>query len=440
MKNKKRSVGLKVTGAVIIAAVVVGSILWFTKGKEADIQPEQTETASMQESTVPEKAEKQETEDVMMTASDVVQDDDGTIYYWEYHDGSIDAEAAGGNYQFIPGTVNRLMERKPSGESSVVVETEGSGDLALADNMILFENPIDTMNHTEIFQLNLSDKSIKSLGEGKLKAVSDQQAICSDNEEKQLDVISLKDGTRDKIADGTFLTVEDNKVYYQPKEEDETAAAQGQVSLAMMDPDGSHSQVLCTTAPDLSDGSWTSEAKIVHMVFQDDKIYFSYGSYGGSMGDYQGGKIMCVNKDGSEANIVAGNEELQKAVFSVDESGTVKSTSVNEASITISPMERYYVSDGEIYFFKENGEGEAFVTQADYASISDAMCGSIPLEGEALTVSFAQKTGDYVYMQLDKGEATQMGSAGWRTNIQRTNSALLCKNLKTGKTETIYTF
>ncbi len=377
--------------------------------------------------------------DTALPAGDVAQAADGTIYYWEYHAGSFEAEAPLAYYQPVVGAVNRLMERKPAGETSVVVETEGSGSLALTDEAIFFERPIDTMSHTEIFRLNLSDHSIESLGEGKLQAAAGEAVICSDNNETQLDCILPEDGTRKKIADGSFLAAYEGKIYYQPQEADTDAAAKGQVTLAVVNPVGSDPQTLCTTAPDVSDGTMNSSAAISHMVFHRDDIYFSYGAYGGTALDFLGGRIMRVKKDGSQAEVAAGSEELQGAIFSVQDDGTVVSQSIDEVDTMISPMDTYYTRDGNIYFFDENGAPEALVGQSDYSSVADIPCGQIALQGNSLSVSFAQKVGDCIYMQMDYGEATA-GSMGWRTNMAWIRSALLCKNLTTGETETIYTF
>ena len=106
---------------------------------------------------------------------------------------------------------------------------------------------------------------------------------------------------------------------------------------------------------------------------------------------------------------------------------------------SINTMDTYYTRVGNIYFFDENGAPEALVSQNDYSSVADIPCGQIALQGNSLSVSFAQKVGDCIYMQMDYGEATT-GSMGWRTNMAWIRSALLCKNLTTGETETIYTF
>lgn len=398
------------------------------------------ETGGLREQIPLELVHEKEISDTALPAGNVAQASDGTIYYWEYHNGSFEAEAPLANYQPVVGAVNRLMERKPSGETVMLAETEGSGTLVLAGDVLLFEKPTDMANHTEIMAMNLPDLEIKSLGEGKLLAVSGQIVICSDNERTQMDSIYLPDGTRRKIADGSFLTVSEGNIYYQPTEPDETAARKGQVSLAVMEPDGSNGQVLCTTKPDLSDGSFSSPAVIVHMVFREDAIYFSYGSYAGTALEYQGGRIMRVSRDGSQAEVVAGSQELQGAVFFVSEDGTVSSDAQINSTVAVSPMDSYYVQDGRFFFFDGTGAPEALVEQADYASFADIPCGQIALQGESLSVRFAERIGDHIYLQLEVGEASSSGSMGWRTNMVWKRGAMLCKDLSTGQTEEIYSF
>lgn len=321
-----------------------------------------------------------EVSDTALPVGEVAQAADGTIYYWEYHAGSFEAEVPLAYYQPIVGAVNRLMARKPSGETFVVAETEGSGSLALADNAIFFERPIDTMNGAEIFRLDLSNQEIQSFGEGKLQAVAGQTVICSDNSGTQLDSILPEGGTRKKIADGSFLTAFEGKIYYQPPEADEDAAARGQVTLAVINPDGSNPQILCTTAPDVSDGSFQSRAAITHMVFHEEDIYFSYGSYAGTGLYFQGGRIMRVKKDGSQAEVAAGSQELQDALFSVQDDGMVVSQSINAAENNIYPMDTYYTRDGNIYFFDDNGAGgigqpERLCVCSGYSMWADCIAG-----------------------------------------------------------------
>lgn len=372
-------------------------------------------------------------------AGNVVEAGDGTLYYWEYQAGSFESQAVLGNYQPVVGAVNRLMARTPSGEATVVTEAEGSGTLALVGDLLFFEKPVDNIGNTEICRLSLEDLSIQNLGAGKLQAVAGGRVICTDTYETQIDSIEPEDGTRTRIGEGAFLAVSEDLVYYQPPESDATAASRGQVTLAVAGPDGSDPRTLCTTAPDLSDGAFQGAACIVRMVFRGEDIYFSYGTYAGTGMFFQGGRIMRVKKDGSQAEVAAGSGELQDAIFTVREDGTVESHSNLDATVSIFPMDPYYAYNGSIYVFGEDGTAEELVAQADYASLAPIPCGVWDPE-EGIGIAYAEKVGDAAYFLLDYGVAAPTGSVGWRTAYTRTSSALFRKDLATGQVETLYTY
>ena len=180
-------------------------------------------------------------------------------------------------------------------------------------------------------------------------------------------------------------------------------------------------------------------ACIVRMVFQGEDIYFSYGSYAGTGMFFQGGRIMRVKKDGSQAEVAAGAGELQDAIFTVREDGTVESHSNLDATVSVFPMDPYYAYNGSIYVFGEDGTAEELVAQADYASLAPIPCGVWSLDA-GLGIGYAERVGDSVYFLLDYGVAAPTGSVGWRTAYTRTSSALFRKDLATGQVETLYTY
>ena len=64
-------------------------------------------------------------------AGNVVQKEDGTLYYWEYDGSSFEGSASSGNYKPIIGETNKLMMQSPSGEKTMIGDMEGGGSLAL---------------------------------------------------------------------------------------------------------------------------------------------------------------------------------------------------------------------------------------------------------------------------------------------------------------------
>ena len=393
--------------------------------------------------TIVQAAENQETGGETASvyeAGNVAQKEDGTVYYWEYDSASFEGSAALGYYKPIVGETNKLMMQSPSGEKVMIGDMEGGGSLVLTDSSLIFyEKPVDQIGGYEICSIDQNSGQTQTYGLGRIEASDGKKIICSDSTNYCIDSIDAETGERTKLVDGSFLASHDGLIYYQPVEADSGAATKGKVSLAVVDAQGGQQKTLCTTEPDLYADDFQGTASIVSMVFKDEYIYFSYGSYAGTGSVYAGGKIMKVKKDGTEAEVVAGMDGLRAPAFSVSEDGTVVSQSIDEMYDYINSMDKYFTRNGSIYFMNENGEPAELVTQADYASVGNVACGQFN-DNEAVTIQFAEKIGNKVYMLLDHGVIDETSRVGWRTGYARVNSAMLSKDLDTGTVETVFSY
>ena len=373
-------------------------------------------------------------------AGNVAQKEDGTVYYWEYDSASFEGSAALGYYKPIVGETNKLMMQSLSGEKVMIGDMEGGGSLVLTDSSrIFYEKPVDQIGGYEICSIDQNSGQTQTYGLGRIEASDGKKIICSDSTNYCIDSIDAETGERTKLVDGSFLASHDGLIYYQPVEADSGAATKGKVSFAVVDAQGGQQKTLCTTEPDLYADDFQGTASIVSMVFKDEYIYFSYGSYAGTESVYAGGKIMKVKKDGKEAEVVAGMDGLRAPAFSVSEDGTVVSQSIDEMYDYINSMDKYFTRNGSIYFMNENGEPAELVTQADYASVGNVACGQFN-DNEAVTIQFAEKIGNKVYMLLDHGVIDETSRVGWRTGYARVNSAMLSKDLDTGTVETVFSY
>lgn len=393
--------------------------------------------------TIVQAAENQETGGETASvyeAGNVAQKEDGTVYYWEYDSASFEGSAALGYYKPIVGETNKLMMQSLSGEKVMIGDMEGGGSLVLTDSSrIFYEKPVDQIGGYEICSIDQNSGQTQTYGLGRIEASDGKKIICSDSTNYCIDSIDAETGERTKLVDGSFLASHDGLIYYQPVEADSGAATKGKVSFDVVDAQGGQQKTLCTTEPDLYADDFQGTASIVSMVFKDEYIYFSYGSYAGTGSVYAGGKIMKVKKDGTEAEVVAGMDGLRAPAFSVSEDGTVVSQSIDEMYDYINSMDKYFTRNGSIYFMNENGEPAELVTQADYASVGNVACGQFN-DNEAVTIQFAEKIGNKVYMLLDHGVIDETSRVGWRTGYARVNSAMLSKDLDTGTVETVFSY
>lgn len=58
----------------------------------------------------------------------VIQGEDGSIYYWKYQKSSFEETGTLAQYQALPGVSNALIKRDPSGNEETVFEAEAPGD------------------------------------------------------------------------------------------------------------------------------------------------------------------------------------------------------------------------------------------------------------------------------------------------------------------------
>ena len=375
-------------------------------------------------------------------AGEVVSGTDGTVYYWKYGPDSFEDSAAGAQFQPVVGAVNQLTARDPEGNETVVLETAGDGKLLLEGNRIFYERTVDDMSGSAVCSYDMDTGEQKDWGEGKLQAGAGNRVICSDNTYSRIDVIDPETGERSELVSGRFLTADGESIYYQPPESDAEAAGKGRVTLAVIQAGGSGQKNLYTTEPDLyPDDDFMGDAVITFMVIKENDIYFSYGSYSGSSVSFSGGKIVRVSKDGSSGEVVAGNDGLQDAIFTVNDDGAVTGTSIESGgSIYIEPMDRYYTKDGEIGFFnEENGNPEILISRSDYASAGSEPCGQMGGES-ALSVRYAVRVGDDVYFMLDHAVMDTENFSGWRTSYIHDRSTMLKKNLTSGEVQSIYEY
>ena len=63
----------------------------------------------------------------------VIQGEDGSIYYWKYQKSSFEETGTLAQYQALPGVSNALIKRDPSGNEETVFEAEGAGEIAVTD-------------------------------------------------------------------------------------------------------------------------------------------------------------------------------------------------------------------------------------------------------------------------------------------------------------------
>ena len=135
----------------------------------------------------------------------VIQGEDGSIYYWKYQKSSFEETGTLAQYQALPGMKNALIKRELSGEEKTVFEAEGAGEIAVTEEKIFYEKPIDNMAGTKICSYDRRSGDITEIENGKLKTATEEYIICSDLYEEEVYSLGISDEEKTKLADGRYL-------------------------------------------------------------------------------------------------------------------------------------------------------------------------------------------------------------------------------------------
>lgn len=135
----------------------------------------------------------------------VIQGEDGSIYYWKYQKSSFEETGTLAQYQALPGVSNALIKRDPSGNEETVFEAEGAGEIAVTDEKIFYEKPIDNMSVTKICSYDRKSGDITEIKKGKLKAATEKYIICSDPNEEEIYSLNISNEEETKLGDEVIL-------------------------------------------------------------------------------------------------------------------------------------------------------------------------------------------------------------------------------------------
>lgn len=377
----------------------------------------------------------------------VVTDGD-RIFYWKYSSQSY--ENAGALASFGSGWIasNQLICRTADGTEQILLESAPQGDTYVSDcgtlgicgSKLFFDMP-DTNStdsgKTVLCSYNLETGETVNYGGGHLKAVTDDGRVIGYimNEDAALTIfITSEDGSLTPLVTNAsqYLDYHDGAIYFQPRE-----SGTLQATLSCVFIDTQQVQNLYTAVPDFPiDGSCT----ISQIAYQGDKIYFAYGSYGGTGGFYQGGKVACVNADGSNGHIASGSEIFGDSRFLVAQDGSAILEDSESASTWGTALAEYYTLNGNLYHYNREagGQPDLLLEPAEYAPFSDGLLGAFDSTG--IHLQEATLAGDKVYYRIDSCIQNDSVSIGWRTGYTRQYSALFEKDLETGAVTELYRY
>ena len=361
----------------------------------------------------------------------------GDTYYWKYSAASFDATGIGGFTS--KDAENQMILRGEDGTENVLFEANGRGAFVLAGDMIFYGS-----HDWQVFSVSMEDQSVKSWGSGRLMGVTEDGSVVfwqtyTDNG-NAINAISAGELTSKVLVENAvYITCHDGVVYYSPNCEDMEKAQAGQVTLSRILPDGTGQADLYTTAPDMYDDLGYSAASVSQIRFSEDHIYFSYGSIAGTGLFFQGGKVVRLGYDGSDAQILAGTEELVDAQFIVNADGSVTAFPLQYVSM-FKDLEELSYSKGIVYRYDPvTGEPKELLQPQDYSAVGPGLA-QVTDESGMVIAEFVEVTDGKAYYLMHHGAEDPENSIGWRVAYKRTNSAFMVKDMQTGQVSVIYQF
>jgi hypothetical protein len=239
-------------------------------------------------------------------------------------------------------------------------------------------------------------------------------------------------------------------IYYEASVDYDTSVM-GTVKLVSVHVDGTMETVLTITEPDLYEyGDRGTEIQCFQMV--GDRIYFSYGAYGGTGNFYQGGKIASVNKDGSDFQLLAGtvvegdtskdstiyqgmvdenfyvalNNQVETLYFSRSfESQEVFQLDIASGEVMISDFvinkekEPFLYQDSVINYENASISETILIPQVDYSLLN------LPQPAAYTLLKDIQVGNGYVYYKMEASDLEPTADIGWREGTKRVKTLIV---------------
>lgn len=369
-----------------------------------------------------------------------VVSDGSAIYYWRYTADDFESPATFGNYLLTDGAETELVRREGSRETVLLTAT-GSGPLCLADGRLYYQH-ISTENdwQFDVCSVDLDGEDQQEHFSGTLKGVSDDGAyVFAASEENAVLCLDTETQTTETLSgkDSYFVTSHDDIAYFEVFEYSDDADTRFYAVRPGEDP-----------VEILSDsGEFGAAPAIVEMRFAEihgePYVYFAYGTVAGSGVFYQGGRIGRAHADGTDFELLAGEDEPVFSDFIVNRDGSIELVEANEriSEGLYGQLHTYYAADGTIYAIDQTtGESVKLLERSGYADFVDLNAEEIADEAEYLRIANAEVHGDDAYIRLEYGTRDTDADVGWRLGFALEKGELLHVSLKTGSVETLYTY
>ncbi len=236
---------------------------------------------------------------------------DGNVYYRQYHRDSYEEGALWGIYQATAGTDKEIVRVNADGKRTVLFHDRGYGDIYLIGNRFyMTESVVEQVEdmewtHDKVYSVDMQGRDRIDYGEnGSIYFVDfDKKCIimrfCSDDlKEKVFAVLNTVNGKLNELPLDTgnncfFWDYHDGWCYF---EED---SGDGIYRIVAVSLEGERREIIALTS-DKTAGEYGYYEGICDLRVEGERIYIVFGGYAGSGHFYQGGRILTTKLDGSD--------------------------------------------------------------------------------------------------------------------------------------------
>ena len=344
----------------------------------------------------------------------------GKTYYWEY-----DRSSYADGERYHTSAQNKLICVDEKGKESTVGVFNAYGPFAVTNQWIIVNKTGGGISLTRH-----DGSESRAMGYAMDWVSPNGKYMIYHESDGTLYAVSLSTFKTERlVSDGDFVTAHNGVAYF-------SQSGTESIRLYSWKPGDSTILDLYQSPGDYNNDYSHSYLYVAQMRFTEDHLFICYGASAGTGSFFQGGKIVRMNYDGTNAQVVAGEHELVDWYFTVSKNGTVRSQELS-GTIFFDPMEENVVKDGTLYQIDpESGELITLLTQRDYKVL-----GSEPLEQEvdsyAIKLEFAQVVDGKVYCILHRCRIGE--GIGWRLTYTPEETVMLMRDMDSGKVTVLYT-
>ena len=318
--------------------------------------------------------------------------DDGTIYFLKVSEKNYEE---GGIFFNIPtneGSTADIVSLDKDGNEKNVLTTKSIEPFAMNGDSIFFNDG------DGLYRTTLAGENRKMIAEGELADITADGDYVVITKDLNIYTVSTADNSVVTIAkNASYLDTHDGVIYYSLYE-DSKDALHGKVTVARSDTNGKNNKILCITEPNMfTEYEFTggSNAHVAHIHFDDEYIYFSYGTVAGSANGYHGGMIAKVKYDGSGLETVMGTpDDMVDAEFYVENGKVIMSDA--PTGVYFRNLNQYMETEDHICLYEQpSGTPVPVIEKAKYIDKDFEMCDFANVSTTENYVSFIVNCGTY---------------------------------------------